>query len=94
VHLDNVLARTVPTSLRTRANLPVHVGRSVHVLPGSALVKTVPTRLLRRGIPARKSTLFHVSCRVKLMRQLWRSLFMHTWSMHLLRELPQHDQDI
>jgi hypothetical protein len=84
VHPDNVLARTVLTSLRTRANLPVHVGRSVHVLPGSALAKIVPTRLLRKENPARESTLVHMSCRVKLMRQLRRSLFMHTWPMHLL----------
>jgi len=61
VRLDNAPARIAPTSLRTRANLPVLVGRSVHVLPESALVKTVPTRPLRRGNPARKSALILMS---------------------------------
>ena len=61
MHLDNVLARTVQTSLRTRANPHVHVGRSVHVLPESALVKIAPTRLLRKGNPARKSALILMS---------------------------------
>ena len=61
MRLDNAPARTAPTSLRTRANPPVHVGRSVHVLPGSALVKIAPTRPLRRGNPARKSALILMS---------------------------------
>jgi len=61
VRLDNAPARTAPTSLWIRANPPVHVGRSVHVLPESALVKIAPTRLLRRGNPARKSALIHTS---------------------------------